>query len=171
METSQASSQRMSLVITAEGKIEDNEISTLLRAVYVDAGFTAADVAETLFAPASVRARGTLFTARDPETRTLLGMAVLVPPGGAARQIANDSEAEVHLLAVYPEARRKGVGSALVDALITRARSCGWQNIVLSTQERMHAAQTLYKHKGFIWLADRDWWRSGKRFLVFGMSL
>ena len=158
-------------IIAVAGAIEDHELSRLLHAAVGDAGFTAADVAETLFAPAAVRARGTLLTARDPGTHTLLGMIVLVAPDGAARQIARGVEAEAQVLAVSPEARRQGVGRALVRALMTLALSRGWRNLVLSTQEAMHPAQALYAREGFVRMPGRDWNRTGRRFLVFGIEL
>ncbi len=156
-------------VIYVEGEIDDHELSALLRTVYIDAGFTDPDIAEKLFAPAAVRARGTLVTARDPSTQALLGMIILVPPGGAARQIASESEAEVHLLAVSPDARRRGIGRALIEKLIALAFSKGWRNIVLSTQESMHAAQELYSRTGFSRIPSRDWTRAGRRFFAFGL--
>jgi len=153
--------------ICVDDKVSDEELTALLHRAYVDAGFTDPTVAEKLFAPDAVRARGTIITARDSENGRLLGIVILVAPYGAARQIAVDSEAEMHLLAVSPDSRRQGVGRRLVDTLIELAISREWQRVVLSTQEHMRAAQALYKQAGFSRAPERDWMRADRRFLVF----
>ncbi len=158
------------LVIGVGQDANDEELATLLRAVYVDGGFTAPDLAERIFAGPAVRARGTLITARAPESEALLGMIILVPPGGATRQIATNSEAEVHLLAVAPDARRRGIARALVKALIDTATERGYEQLVLSTQESMHAAHAVYSGAGFERTPDRDWTRAGRNFLTFRLA-
>jgi len=158
----------VSTTICADGNVSDTELTTLLGSVYVDGGFTDPTGAEKLFSPAAVRTRGTIITARDPTDGRLLGMVILVPPCGAARQIAFDSEAEIHLLAVRASSRRQGVGRKLVDTVMELASLRGWRSVVLSTQEQMHAAQALYKQAGFFRVPERDWSRAGRRFLAFG---
>jgi ribosomal protein S18 acetylase RimI-like enzyme len=148
--------------------VEDEEIVALLHTVYVGEGFTDVLVADSLFAPANVRVRGTLFSARDRYTQALLGMIVLVSPGASAKQIATESEAELHLLAVTPLARGFGIGRALVEATLERATVKGWRRVVLSTQATMHSAQRLYRSCGFCRMPERDWGRQGHRFLAFG---
>lgn len=154
-------------VVHELGDVGDDELFALLRTAFVDAGFTDPSLAATIFAPASVRARGTLITARDPASGRLLGVIVLVAPGAAVRQIAGDTEAEMHLLAVSPDARQQGVGQALVDTLVACAREKGWPRIVLSTQTGMHAAQRLYLRAGFSRAPERDWTRGTRGFLAF----
>ena len=157
-------------LIVVTGEVADDELVALLRAVYVDGGFTDASLAEKIFVPAAIRARGTMIVARDPVSAALLGIIILAPPGAAVRQIADDSEAEMHLLAVSPHARQQGVGRRLVAALVDRARDNGWEAIVLSTQTSMLAAQRLYIRAGFQRLPARDWSRGTRDFLAFGLS-
>lgn len=55
----------------------------------------------------------------------------------------------VHDLAVLPQARGKGVGRKLLEAVIAHGRALGCCKITLETQERNHTAQRLYANVGF----------------------
>ena len=50
---------------------------------------------------------------------------------------------------VAPEARRKGVGGALVDAVIEWARSAGVKRLLLDVADNNAPAIALYIQKGF----------------------
>ncbi|MEO7035562.1 MAG: GNAT family N-acetyltransferase [Polyangiaceae bacterium] len=154
-------------LLSAPGDASDRELWDLLSAVYVAGGFTKPELAKTVFAPEAVRARGAIITARERLSGALIGMIILVPPGGAARQVACDAEAEVHLLAVHPVARKGGVGRALIAELLGLAAERGSQQLVLSTQDSMQAAHSLYESTGFTRLPERDWERAGRRFLAY----
>jgi ribosomal protein S18 acetylase RimI-like enzyme len=52
-------------------------------------------------------------------------------------------------LFVIPEARRLGVGRALVGMVVDLARSAGAARVILSTDESNTSAQTLYASEGF----------------------
>ena len=52
-------------------------------------------------------------------------------------------------IAVVPNARGKGVGSALLDALLGRARAAGYPTISLSVDRANAAAIELYERHGF----------------------
>lgn len=145
------------------------ELTSLLVGVYVAGGFTDEAVAPALFQESVVRARGTILTAR--EKGMLAGIVILVPPDGPARQIARDGECEIHLLAVRKESRRRGVAVALLNDVLELARSRGWMRVILSTQESMTAAHMLYAKAGFERVPDRDWTRSGRRFLAYALTL
>ena len=154
-------------LLSAPGAASDRELWDLLCTVYVAGGFTDAELAPKVFAAEAVRGRGSIITARDRGTGALIGMIILVPPGAAARQVARDAEAEVHLLAVHPDARRSGVGRALVTALVELAAARGFEQLLLSTQESMHSAHALYERGGFARFPERDWERAGRRFLAY----
>lgn len=57
---------------------------------------------------------------------------------------------ELRLLAVAPEARGAGVGRALMDACVARARAMGADALGLHTSESMAVARRLYGTMGFV---------------------
>jgi ribosomal protein S18 acetylase RimI-like enzyme len=67
------------------------------------------------------------------------GMPVHFPPGTAG----------VRAMAVSPTTRNRGIGSVLVEEVLTRARSSGARRIALHTVACMNAARRLYERHGF----------------------
>jgi ribosomal protein S18 acetylase RimI-like enzyme len=59
-------------------------------------------------------------------------------------------------IAVVPSARGKGVGSALLDALIARARDEGYERISLSVDRNNARAIGLYQRHGFHRVGEED---------------
>jgi GNAT superfamily N-acetyltransferase len=59
------------------------------------------------------------------------------------------------MLAVTPVAQGRGVGRALVEAVLDRARAEGRGGIAIYTRPSMRAAHRLYGSMGF----ERDEWR------------
>jgi ribosomal protein S18 acetylase RimI-like enzyme len=57
-------------------------------------------------------------------------------------------------IAVVPSARGKGVGSALLDALLARARVAGYPSISLSVDRNNAGAIELYQRHGFSRVAE-----------------
>ena len=51
---------------------------------------------------------------------------------------------------VAPEARRHGIGSALVDAVVHWARTLGLRRLLLDVTEGNGPAIALYRRKGFV---------------------
>lgn len=81
-------------------------------------------------------------------------------------------ETEVRALAVSPAARGRGVGHALVEAVVERSAAEGAHRVVLSTQPTMAAAQRIYERRGFLRLPDRDWEPlPGLTLLAYGLDL
>jgi ribosomal-protein-alanine N-acetyltransferase len=64
-----------------------------------------------------------------------------------ARELAG--EAEILNLAVVPEARRAGLGRALLDAGLEQLRQRGATRVWLEVRESNAAAQALYARRGF----------------------
>ena len=88
----------------------------------------------------------------------LLGTVTWCPPGSPFREIATrDDQAEFRTLSVSPEARGRGVGSALVDWCITEARTTELTEILLSSLPEMLPAHRLYESRGFVRRPDLDW--------------
>ncbi len=64
---------------------------------------------------------------------------------------------EVGMLAVAPEARGQGVGNALLDECLRRARRAGGSTIGLHTMDVMGGAVRLYERRGFVRAPEGDW--------------
>ena len=142
----------------------DEALEALLHETYIRGGFMDAILASTLRA-ATVRSRGEVLAARD-RTGSLLGTVTLVSPDSPARRLATPTEFELHLLGVRPDARRRGIGEALVRDALQRAKAQGARGVVLWTQPMMDAAQRLYRRCGFERDASADFSRGARQFLV-----
>lgn len=158
------------VVSASEEPLADDELERLLTTVYINGGFTDAGRA-SMFEARAVHARGEVLYSRHGETKALMGVVVLVPPASPARRLADQNQAELHLLATAPEYRRSGVARALVDAAIERSTRAGHTGIVLWTQPAMRAAYRLYSSSGFVRDHERDFELSGREFLVFQRPL
>jgi ribosomal protein S18 acetylase RimI-like enzyme len=93
-------------------------------------------------------------------------------PAPRIRRATGDG-AELHLLAVAPRARGRGVARALVAACEERASALGCSAVVLSTQPTMRAAHRLYEALGDRRDPSRDWSRpaTGTTYLVYEKRL
>ena len=58
-------------------------------------------------------------------------------------------EAEIADLAVAPEARRLGIGRALLERVLAEVGAAGAQTVFLEVRESNQAARMLYESKGF----------------------
>ena len=154
------------VVSVKDEPLGDDELRRLLTTVFIDGGFTDRSRA-SMFDPRAVHARGEVLYQRHRETAALMGVVVLVPPASPARQLADATQVELHLLATAPEHRRAGVARALVEAAIARATQAGHSGMVLWTQPAMRAAHRLYLATGFVRDPERDFEVSGREFLVF----
>lgn len=87
----------------------------------------------------------------------VVGTVTLALPGSPWREIAHDHEGEFRMLAVSPDARRLGVGEALVSSVLDRFRDLGFTGCALSSLAQMTAAHRIYERFGFRRDPDRDW--------------
>jgi len=102
----------------------------------------------------------------------LLGTVMLEPWHDGSEVARDQREAEVRALGVAPQAQGRGVGRALMLAVIDRARAAGARRLLLSTQPGMEAAQALYLSLGFARLPELDWSPApGLTLLAFGLAL
>ncbi|HEX8241951.1 MAG TPA: GNAT family N-acetyltransferase [Longimicrobium sp.] len=93
----------------------------------------------------------------------LVGSVLLYPPavqayGGAAGAAPWP---ELRLLAVVPEARGLGVGQALVDECVRRARAGGAAELGLHSSRSMRAALRMYERMGFVRAPEHDFQPEG----------
>lgn len=112
------------------------------------------DLAETVCAPAPAE-----HMVAELEG-ALVGSVLLFPPTreapGPAGVTFHRDAPEVRILAVAPEARGHGVGRALMDECIRRARAAGYPSITLHTNDMMAAAVHLYESTGWVRAPELD---------------
>lgn len=87
----------------------------------------------------------------------LLGTVTSCPPGSPWHELADDHEGEFRMLAVHPDARGRGVGTALTRLCEDRARAHGATGMVLSSLREMTAAHRIYERLGYEREPERDW--------------
>jgi len=95
--------------------------------------------------------RTIVLVAVEPASRRVLGSVTIEEENVIGD---DDSELEpgashIRMLGVDPEARGRGVGRALMEASIERARSLGKRFVTLRTTDRMKPAQRMYESMGF----------------------
>jgi predicted N-acetyltransferase YhbS len=93
----------------------------------------------------------------------LIGSVMLYPRAADAYDgaVAEAHWPEVRLLAVAPEGRGRGVGSALVRECVRRARLAGATELGLHTSQSMRAAVRMYERFGFVRVPDHDFQPEG----------
>lgn len=93
-------------------------------------------------------AEAVVLVAVTPEG-AVAGAVTYVPGPGPYATFDDDREAGIRMLAVAPGWRRRGVGRALVQACVARARAEGRARLSLHTMTTMTAAHELYRALGF----------------------
>jgi GNAT superfamily N-acetyltransferase len=94
--------------------------------------------------------------AADPP-HEVLGTVTYALPGSRWAELSAPGEAEFRMLGVAPAARGRGVGLALVDWCIDRARSAGLTRLVICSEDSMRAAHRIYDRRGFVRRPELDW--------------
>jgi GNAT superfamily N-acetyltransferase len=88
----------------------------------------------------------------------IIGSVLLYPPGTAfsTPEEVHLACPEVRLLAVAPEARGQGIGTALMMECIRRARLLGAVCLNLHTTDMMQVAMRMYERMGFVRAPELD---------------
>ncbi len=149
---------------------ELDQVSRLTVEAYVADGYVNPEGSyAAALADAARRARDAdLLVAVDPDG-ALLGTITVCTPGSPLGELSGPGELEFRMLAVAVDARRRGVGEALVTAVLRRATEIGAHRVVLSSAAEMCVAHRLYARLGFIRLPERDWQPvPGVTLLAFG---
>ena len=79
-----------------------------------------------------------------------LGARLVGAVGAFQKLIHGDRTGYVHMLAVRPDFRRRGLGSALLRRCLRSFREAGWKDAVLDTDTRHPEAVRLYLSHGFL---------------------
>jgi GNAT superfamily N-acetyltransferase len=87
----------------------------------------------------------------------LLGSVTYCPPGSPFREVSRDDEGEFRMLAVDPDVRGAGAGTALATLCEERARAHGAVGMALSTLAAMTDAHRIYTRLGYARDPGRDW--------------
>ena len=98
----------------------------------------------------------------------LLGTVTLAEPGSPYAETAGPGELEVRMLAVAPDARRRGIAAALMDAAHAQAREQGMRRVVLCSEARFRHVHRFYERLGYERQPERDWSPGGVPLLSFG---
>jgi GNAT superfamily N-acetyltransferase len=88
----------------------------------------------------------------------IMGSVLLYPPGTAfsTPDAGPLTCPEARLLAVAPEARGQGIGTALMEECIRRSRRLGAACLNLHTTDMMKVAMRMYERMGFVRAPELD---------------
>lgn len=151
---------------------EYDAVGALTARAYRASGFGSPDYEPELRDAAGRAAHGELFVALVDEVP--VGTAALFTAASGPRwaEHAGPADAVLRMLAVVPEARGHGAGTALTRACIERSRALGCHRLLLSTQPAMTAAHRIYEALGFRRTPERDWEpRPGLLLLTYVLDL
>lgn len=98
-----------------------------------------------------------VLVAVDSLDGTVRGCVTYVPDhANPFAEVEREGEAGFRMLGVAPEAQGRGVGRALAEACIDRARVDGRTGVAISTRPVMRTAHRLYERLGFRRAPERD---------------
>ncbi|TQF67183.1 GNAT family N-acetyltransferase [Rhodococcus spelaei] len=87
----------------------------------------------------------------------VVGSVTIAEPGSPFADVASTGELEFRMLAVSPDSRGKGAGSALVRHVLDAAYDRGLHAVVISTEPEMVDARRIYDRYDFTPAPDRNW--------------
>jgi GNAT superfamily N-acetyltransferase len=126
----------------------------------VDPGTLQSDYADELRDVAGRAAGGAdvLVAVDEQADGAVVGGVTYVPgPCSPSAEFTEPDAAGIRMLAVAADAQGRGVGGALTQACIDRARTAGRGQIVLHSTDRMTSAHRLYQRLGFERDPSMDW--------------
>jgi ribosomal protein S18 acetylase RimI-like enzyme len=105
------------------------------------------------------------------EENRLLGTATFVSGPGPYAESEDPAVAGIRMLAVDPRLEGRGIGRALVEECVRRARGAGRARIELLTQPEMTRAHRLYEGLGFRRAPGRDWIEKDLHLLAYELAV
>lgn len=134
---------------------ERDVVGRLTVAAYDDVGRVSDEYRESL---ADVSGR------QDDETTVLValddgevvGSVTVVSACSEHFEHVGHGDGGFRMLAVDPAAQGRGVGQALLDAVLEHARRRGWRRLTITTMTWMQRAHRMYERAGFVRRPDRD---------------
>jgi len=88
----------------------------------------------------------------------VVGSVTLALAGEPYADIALQDELEFRMLVVDPAVQRSGAGKAMVDAILSHAKTLpGIRAVALTTGQTWESAHGLYRKTGFQRVPERDW--------------
>lgn len=106
------------------------------------------------------------------EKGDLLGCVTYVDdPLSPFAEFDDADAAGIRMLAVAAHAQRRGVGTALIEACLEKARAGGKRLVLLHTTKWMKTAQRAYERLGFERAPQRDLFVPGLQLLAFELAL
>jgi ribosomal protein S18 acetylase RimI-like enzyme len=106
------------------------------------------------------------------EDGRLVGTVEYLGPGGKRQglvEIVPEGEAYIGRLGVDPAYRGHGIGRALTEECLRRARADGAASIGLATRDAMVAARSMYESMGFRYVTTAE--RGGSIYLTYVLEL
>lgn len=135
---------------------EDFEaVGELTVAAYAVLGEDLGDYADELRDVATHARQGEVYVARI--RGQVVGGVTLVAEGGPLDEWSDPDAVGIRFLAVAPQARGRGIATALMRVCIRRAQELGRARVLLDTTDVMAAAQRLYVGLGFEREESGDW--------------
>ncbi len=137
---------------------EYEALGRLTLEAYEPLGIVSDDYAAELLDVAHRAEAAVVLVAVDDDGSVLGGITYVAPGPNPMAEHVEDRIASIRMLAVSDRARRRGVGLALTEAVMARARAEGAVGMVLHSTPPMTAAHRLYEGLGFAREEAIDWW-------------
>lgn len=138
-----------------DGVEERDAVARLTVGAYDDVGRVSEDYRERL-ADVGERLDGESRILVAVQDEDVLGAVTVVSARSEHFEHRGHGDGGFRMLAVAPAAQGRGVGRALLEAVLAHARRCGWRRLAITTMEWMHTAQRMYESSGFLRRADLD---------------
>lgn len=143
------------LEITRVGQEDFEALGALTVAAYAVLGSDLGDYAEELRDAATHARHAEVYVARSGGR--VVGGVTMVADGGPLDEWSDPDAIGIRFLAVAPQARGRGIATALIRHCIGRGRELRRARVLLDTTDFMAAAQRLYVRLGFVREESGDW--------------